>query len=82
MASAEVRQTKGTLERENAGMGIFLTLEEPTGEMRMEATMAGMYRVWERDFPRIQIVGIRELSEKGRVNERAGEQMLDEARKR
>lgn len=47
-------------------MGIFVTLEEPTREMRLEATTAGIYRVWERDYPKIQIVSIRELLEEGR----------------
>ncbi len=64
--SGQVRDLKGTLEREKAAMGIFVTLEEPTREMRLEATTAGMYRVWERDYPKIQIVSIRELLEEGR----------------
>jgi DNA modification methylase len=64
--SAHVRDLKGTLEREKAAMGIFITLEEPTREMRLEATTAGMYRVWERDYPKIQILSIRELLEEGR----------------
>ncbi len=64
--SGQVRDLKGTLDREKAAMGIFVTLEEPTREMRLEATTAGMYRVWERDYPKIQIVSIRELLEEGR----------------
>ncbi len=64
--SGQVRDLKGTVEREKAAMGIFVTLEEPTREMRLEATTAGMYRVWERDYPKIQIVSIRELLEEGR----------------
>ncbi len=64
--SAQVRDFKGTVEREKAAMGIFVTLEEPTREMRLKATTAGMYRAWERDCPKIQIVSIRELLEEGR----------------
>ncbi len=64
--SSMVRDLKGTLDREKAAMGIFVTLEEPTREMRLEATTAGIYRVWERDYPKIQIVSIRELLEEGR----------------
>ena len=67
MISAQVRDIKGTLERENAAMGIFVPLEKPTREMGLEATTAGMYRVWERDYPKIQIGSIRELLEQGRV---------------
>ncbi len=47
-------------------MGIFVTLEEPTREMTLEATTAGIYRVWERDYPKIQIPTTRELLEQGR----------------
>lgn len=64
--SSMVRDLKGTVEREKAAMGIFVTLDEPTREMRLEATTAGMYRIWERDYPKLQIVSIRELLEEGR----------------
>lgn len=50
-----VRDLKGTVEREKAAMGIFLTLEGATREMRREATTAGMYHVWDRD-QRIPVV--------------------------
>jgi site-specific DNA-methyltransferase (adenine-specific) len=66
VTSAQVRDLKGTIEREKAAMGIFITLEEPTREMQLEATTAGIYRVWGRDYPRIQILTIRELLEEGR----------------
>ncbi len=62
--SSMVRDLKGTLDREKAAMGIFVTLEEPTREMRLEATTAGMYRVWERDYPKIQILSIPDLLER------------------
>jgi len=62
----QVRDLKGTIQREKAAMGVFVTLEEPTREMRLEATTGGVYRVWERDYPRIQILTIRELLEEGR----------------
>ena len=65
VTSGQVRDLKGTLEREKAAMGIFVTLEEPTSEMRLEATTAGMYRVWERDYPKIQILSIQDLLERG-----------------
>ena len=64
--SAQVRDLKGTIHREKAGMGIFVTLEEPTREMQLEATTGGIHRVWGRDYPRIQIITIRELLEEGR----------------
>ena len=60
-----IRDLKGTMEREGAAMGVFLTLEEPTKEMRTEAATAGAYHsdLWNRDYPRIQILSIRELLE-------------------
>ncbi len=66
VTSAQVRDLKGTVEREQAAMGIFLTLEEATKEMRLEATTAGMYQVWDRDYPKLQILSIRELLEEHR----------------
>ena len=66
MNSGQVRDLKGTVEREKAAMGIFVTMDEPTREMSLEATTAGIYRVWERDYPKIQILSIRDLLERGR----------------
>ena len=55
--SAMVRDLKGTIEREKAAIGLFVTLDEPTKEMRLEADTAGLWRseVWKRDYPRIQV---------------------------
>jgi DNA methylase/NACHT-associated inactive restriction endonuclease len=66
--SAMVRDLKGTIEREKAVIGLFITLEEPTREMRLEADTAGVFHseVWNRDYPKLQIITIRELLEEGR----------------
>ena len=63
--SAMVRDLKGTIQREKAVMGVFLTLEEPSKEMKLEADSAGMFHseVWNRDYPKIQILSIREVLE-------------------
>jgi len=52
-----IRDLKGTLERENASIGVFLTLEPPTREMETEAASAGFYHseLWEKEYPRVQI---------------------------
>ena len=65
--SGMVRDLKGTLEREKAAIGLFVTLEEPTKEMLLEASTAGAYHseLWNRDYQRIQILSIRELLEEG-----------------
>lgn len=59
----QVRGLKGAMEREGAPLGLFLTLEEPSGPMVTEATTAGFWHseLADRDYPRIQIMTIREL---------------------
>jgi DNA modification methylase len=66
--SGMVRDLKGTLDRERAAIGLFLTLEEPSREMKLEADTAGIYHsdLWNRDYPRIQILSLRELLEEHR----------------
>jgi site-specific DNA-methyltransferase (adenine-specific) len=61
--SSHIRDLKGTLQRENAAIGVFITLEEPTRDMTTEAVSAGFYRSpgWNKDYPRIQILTIAEL---------------------
>lgn len=61
--SGDVRDLRGVIERENAQMGIFLTLKHPTSEMKMEADKAGLYHsdLWSKDYPRLQIVTVDEL---------------------
>jgi site-specific DNA-methyltransferase (adenine-specific) len=61
--SGDVRDLRGTIEREGAAMGSLLTLEKPSREMRTEAAAAGMYSSpgWWRDYPRLQILTIADL---------------------
>lgn len=54
--SGDVRDLKGTVDRENAAIGIFLTLNEPTREMQREAVSADFYETGGMKFPRIQIL--------------------------
>lgn len=66
--SGMIRDLKGTLEREQGSIGLFITLEEPSREMRLEADVAGLFHseLWKRDYQRIQILSIRELLEEGK----------------
>ncbi len=68
VGSAMVRDLKGVLDREKAEIGLFVTLEEPTGPMRQEATTAGVYHseLSGRDYQRIQILTVRDLLEEHR----------------
>lgn len=61
--SSHIRDLKGTLQRENAAIGVFITLEPPTKEMNTEAVSTGFYHSpgWSQDYPRIQILTIEEL---------------------
>ena len=51
------------MERENAALGLFITLEESTRDMRTEAASGGFFHseLWDRDFPKIQIRAVSEM---------------------
>jgi len=61
--AAHIRDLKGTMEREKAEMGLFITLEPPTPPMQTEAVSAGFYHseLWNEDYPRVQICTIEDL---------------------
>ena len=63
VSSPLIRDLKGTVEREKADLGLFITLEESTRDMRTEAASAGFYHseIWQRDYPKMQIRTIAEL---------------------
>ena len=65
VSSPHIRDLKGTMEREKAALGLFITLEEPTREMEKEAVSAGFYHseLWQRDYPKLQIRTVGELME-------------------
>ena len=54
--SGDVRDLKGTMEREKAALGLFLTLNPPTREMEREAAAAGIYETGGMKVPRLQIL--------------------------
>jgi site-specific DNA-methyltransferase (adenine-specific) len=61
--SGDIRDLVGTVKREGAAIGLFLTLEEPSKEMRSEAASAGYYYSpgWNQNYPCIQILTIEQL---------------------
>ena len=63
VSSPQIRDMKGVVEREKAALGLFITLEEPTRDMRTEAASGGVFHsdLWDRDFPKIQIRTVAEM---------------------
>ncbi|MBI2935979.1 MAG: site-specific DNA-methyltransferase, partial [Chloroflexi bacterium] len=57
----DIRDLKGVVDERD--LGLFITLEPPTQPMRTEAVSAGFHSspLWERRFPRIQVMTIDEL---------------------
>ncbi len=62
---AHVRDLRGVVEREQAAIGVLITLHEPTQAMRAEAASAGFYESpgWGRRHPRLQLLTVAELLE-------------------
>ena len=54
--SGDIRDLKGTIDREKASIGVFLTLHSPTREMEREAASSGLYETGGMKVPRIQIL--------------------------
>ena len=63
VSSPQIRDLKGVVEREKAALGLFISLDEPTRDMRAEEAGGGFYQsdVWQRDFPKIQLRTITDL---------------------
>ncbi len=63
VTKSHISELRGVIDKENAAIGVFITLEEPTGPMAQEALAAGYYHSpgWNRDYPRIQILTIADL---------------------
>lgn len=60
---AHVRDLRGVMEREEAQMGVLITLQGPTRAMASEAASAGFYDSpgWGRRYPRLQIIRVSKL---------------------
>jgi site-specific DNA-methyltransferase (adenine-specific) len=57
----DIAKLKGDMEREGAPMGVLMTLNEPTPEMKREAALAGEYQYSAAvQFPKIQIFSMRD----------------------
>jgi site-specific DNA-methyltransferase (adenine-specific) len=70
VSSRDVRDLRGTVEREGAALGVFITLDDPSKDMITEAVSSGYYRskLWHKDYPVIQILTIEQLLQDPGVN--------------
>jgi site-specific DNA-methyltransferase (adenine-specific) len=69
VSSRDIRDLRGTVEREKAAIGVLITLESPTSAMEKEAITAGFYHSpgWQRDYAKIQVLTIEQLLSGTRV---------------
>jgi Restriction endonuclease len=56
-----IASLRGTVEREKAKLGVFITLTEPTKPMRTEAASAGVAEFDGLQCPKIQILTVEDL---------------------
>src|SRR2546427_12146973 len=68
----DVRDLRGVLDREQAAIGVLISLQSPTKEMIAEAVSTGFYehKTNKRKYPRLQLRTVRELMD-GKGIERA-----------
>jgi site-specific DNA-methyltransferase (adenine-specific) len=59
----DIRELRDVVSRQNAALGIFLTLDEPTSEMIRECRATSPYvsAIWKHEYPKIQILSIQQL---------------------
>jgi hypothetical protein len=66
---AHVRDLRGVVDREQAAIGVLITLQEPTQNMRGEAAGAGFYESpWGTKHPRLQVLTVQELLEGKKID--------------
>lgn len=70
VSTAHIRDLRGVIERENAEIGVLITLKEPSKAMKKEAISAGFYYSpgWQKRYPRIQILTVKDLLAGKRIN--------------
>lgn len=83
VGAPDVVQLIGTVEQEKAAMGVFVTLEPPTGPMEKAALTAGKYHSpgWNKDYRRVQILTIEQLLKGAQVEMPPTAQTFKQAQK-
>jgi site-specific DNA-methyltransferase (adenine-specific) len=61
--AATIRDLRGVLQREEAEIGVLISLDQPTRDMMTEALSTGLYpsEFWGKSYPRVQILTIEKL---------------------
>ncbi len=62
--AAHVRDLRGVIERDEAAIGVLISMQAPTAEMRKEAASAGFYRpstLEAKDYARMQLLTVADL---------------------
>ncbi len=81
--SGDIRDLVGTVEREKAAIGVFITLEAPTRDMEKEALSAGVYQLKigsaSQHYPKIQLLTIEQLLQGKRIEMPSGYSMFKTA---
>ncbi|MGQ0722054.1 MAG: restriction endonuclease [Candidatus Eiseniibacteriota bacterium] len=66
---SHVRDLRGVVEREEAAMGVLITMQAPTQPMRKEAASAGFYdSKWGSRHPTLQLITVEELLDGKRLD--------------
>jgi len=66
---SDIRDLRGVVKREEAQIGVFITLREPTKPMKTEAVSSGYYKSpLGHNYPKIQILTVKELLEGKRIS--------------
>lgn len=63
LKATDVRDLRGVVDRENAEIGVLISVDAPTAPMHAEAASAGFYSqsAWNEHYPRLQIITVDQL---------------------
>jgi DNA modification methylase len=61
LKATDVRDLRGVMEREKAEIGVLVSMDAPTRQMRAEAASAGVFKTPWGDHPRMQLITVEEL---------------------
>jgi hypothetical protein len=80
----DVRDLRGVLDREQAAIGVLISLQPPTRDMQAEAASAGFYehKMNKQKYPRLQLRTVKELMDGKNIERPSNVAALDETFKK